>query len=257
MSTLDYIYYAIDYSNSLYHHGIHGMHWGIRRFQNPDGSWTTEGLKRRRKGAFQKHAEKKLNSQYDKAKKAGQAYEDTTKKEKEYLDKFTKSGETIRALEKERDKALDEMNEYKEKNNMFHPDDDGPMYKNYEDFTQGKIDKKGTALNDAYDKAEEAIRRAEDEQDEYFKKASDLDLKSWEGLKEVVYEETIYNRMADKYVEKYGDFEINDLKIDRKTKTYTDQFIEKAVDDSLEVLSGTMSKDKFNEKYNGTGWRMT
>jgi hypothetical protein len=30
----------------LYHHGILGMHWGIRRFQNSDGSLTAEGRKR-------------------------------------------------------------------------------------------------------------------------------------------------------------------------------------------------------------------
>jgi len=30
----------------LYHHGILGMHWGIRRFQNKDGSLTEAGKKR-------------------------------------------------------------------------------------------------------------------------------------------------------------------------------------------------------------------
>lgn len=34
------------YSNELYHHGIKGQKWGIRRYQNPDGSLTPEGRKR-------------------------------------------------------------------------------------------------------------------------------------------------------------------------------------------------------------------
>lgn len=33
-------------SNELYHHGIKGMHWGIRRFQNEDGSLTPAGRAR-------------------------------------------------------------------------------------------------------------------------------------------------------------------------------------------------------------------
>ena len=33
-------------NNALYHHGIKGQKWGIRRFQNADGSLTAEGIRR-------------------------------------------------------------------------------------------------------------------------------------------------------------------------------------------------------------------
>lgn len=38
------------YETELYHHGIKGQKWGVRRFQNPDGSYTKAGLNRRNDG---------------------------------------------------------------------------------------------------------------------------------------------------------------------------------------------------------------
>lgn len=42
------MYYNIynPYSSELYHHGILGQRWGIRRYQNEDGTLTDEGKKR-------------------------------------------------------------------------------------------------------------------------------------------------------------------------------------------------------------------
>lgn len=36
----------IEYETELYHHGIRGQKWGVRRFQNTDGSLTTKGKTR-------------------------------------------------------------------------------------------------------------------------------------------------------------------------------------------------------------------
>lgn len=38
--------YREPYPNELMHYGIEGMKWGVRRFQNEDGTWTTAGRER-------------------------------------------------------------------------------------------------------------------------------------------------------------------------------------------------------------------
>lgn len=40
------MYTEYDYNNELYHHGIKGMKWGVRRYQNADGSYTNAGRER-------------------------------------------------------------------------------------------------------------------------------------------------------------------------------------------------------------------
>lgn len=51
------------YNNELYHHGVKGQKWGVRRFQNKDGSLTRLGQKRADKQAkaIAKEAEKKAS----------------------------------------------------------------------------------------------------------------------------------------------------------------------------------------------------
>lgn len=50
-------------SNELMHHGIHGMRWGVRRYQNKDGSLTAAGRKRinRLDSEYQRLTGMKLN----------------------------------------------------------------------------------------------------------------------------------------------------------------------------------------------------
>lgn len=55
------IYYvgSLSYSDELTHHGILGQKWGVRRYQNPDGSLTPEG--KERYGSLGEHGKKNHN----------------------------------------------------------------------------------------------------------------------------------------------------------------------------------------------------
>ena len=47
--------------NELYHHGILGQKWGVRRYQNKDGTLTEEGKKRYDRDVRENNARKKEN----------------------------------------------------------------------------------------------------------------------------------------------------------------------------------------------------
>ena len=74
----------------LAHHGVKGQRWGVKRFQNPDGSLTQLGAKRR-------HYQTTLNDLDKKSTKGMAQYMRTNaklakseKKVSKYLDKYEK-----------------------------------------------------------------------------------------------------------------------------------------------------------------------
>lgn len=76
------MYTRTPYPNELYHHGIKGQKWGVRRYQRPDGKLTEAGQKRYHKRLVEKAViiggqAKFANARAENAKKK---YERTAKK---------------------------------------------------------------------------------------------------------------------------------------------------------------------------------
>ena len=79
--------------NALFHHGIKGQKWGIRRYQNPDGTLTEEG--RRRLESYIPD-ESKRNSYFKNRQKAFQ------------------NNKTLKRLENETHEAYKDLSNYKD-----------------------------------------------------------------------------------------------------------------------------------------------
>lgn len=87
----------------LQHHGIKGQRWGVRRFQNADGSLTSAGKKRYDKMSGTK-LHNKLQKQYDKSKGGtfGTAYGDNVSRvQKEQKDKKESVNKRLLSTNKE------------------------------------------------------------------------------------------------------------------------------------------------------------
>lgn len=88
--------------NELYHHGILNQKWGVRRYQNKDGSLTTEG-KRRAKLSSEERAKKSVN-------KRNKELSDMVKNRKLLSDKTLKDKVERIKLEKQfKDLAEDDL----------------------------------------------------------------------------------------------------------------------------------------------------
>lgn len=85
---MDYRAYVEFNYNDIYHHGIKGQRWGIRRYQNPDGSLTPAGEKHygKKLDKLTKKAAKDVNKMYLYAKSYNQTVDELD--ENYFYDKF-------------------------------------------------------------------------------------------------------------------------------------------------------------------------
>ena len=83
-----------EYPTYLVHYGIEGQKWGVRRFQNEDGTYTEEGLKRREKGHFISE-QRNTNKAFDKITSKMQRNQEKGKRvsDKKYNKQYNKAVE--------------------------------------------------------------------------------------------------------------------------------------------------------------------
>lgn len=94
------LYSNLDASSELYHHGILGQRWGIRRFQNKDGTLTEDGRKRYLKGIRNAHD-------------GGSVYDSKNKYHKAIMESI--SEDKLNNIQKHADEAIsaiDSVNKY-------------------------------------------------------------------------------------------------------------------------------------------------
>lgn len=154
------IYLRHAYPNELYHHGILGQKWGIRRYQNPDGSLTPAGKKRYYKadGTLTRKGRKEYGEQHATLMKQRAAEESKRKADEAF--KGTLSGKSINELKskgfKEDPDVSDSDSVYLTKkvntangkvkiSAMFRPDHEDPVNENDINMTINALNKHAPA----------------------------------------------------------------------------------------------------------------
>ena len=127
--------------NELYHHGVKGQRWGVRRYQNKDGTVTDRGKKR---------LAKDLKKEYTKNKTSAQPFrtsESYKQKLSSQIDKSLTNDDKKRILDtkakwlskvSESDKAEEQLTKLAEKNGKKFYDDEIITPELYMDYTKNK-----------------------------------------------------------------------------------------------------------------------
>ena len=110
------------YPNELYHYGILGMKWGVRRYQNKDGSYTKLGMERYRKAESAYNSAKK---NYNDAKNGG-------------------NNAQIKSTKRSMQNAKKKLNSaYKQLSNDYRADQGRELYTKGKTITNNKMKREG------------------------------------------------------------------------------------------------------------------
>ena len=126
-------------NNELYHHGIKNMKWGIRRFQNKDGSLTPAGKKRYDKEVAKLKAEKKkLRNEISVQKKADKLKQ--LEKERDVLKAQSKNLKKNSKTTTQEDKQAETIEQKRER--LLKSTDAKELYENRALLTKNELDER-------------------------------------------------------------------------------------------------------------------
>lgn len=194
-----FMYYRIQYSNELYHYGITGQKWGIRRYQNEDGSLTPEGKKRY--GKLVKYYEDAVNKsrkvyQNEKLGKIDKKIESDAKIA------TTKYGNELEKLSREEimhiDKLLAEYADYKGFSNRKNRKNSNSI--------KTKIQKKGYKIASNYVTQKDASKtrnRVFNELNKIEKSGATISAKDIEAIKSEIQKDAPSDKKIDDILNKY------------------------------------------------------
>lgn len=141
------MYTELIYSSSLYHHGIKGQHWGVRRYQNEDGTLTSAG-----KARYYKTEYKPAKAEYKEAKselrKARKDYNKKFDKAQKYEDAHNNSANDTDKIAAKRNKKWSEVDkaEARYENAINRHDASKEAYKETSKEVWNNVDKKKLAI---------------------------------------------------------------------------------------------------------------
>lgn len=94
----------VPYANELYHQGIKGQRWGVRRFQNEDRTWTAAGKARYGSGKIEKKARREREA-IERVRRTAKTDEDIAREKEETARRNAERAERDQAkLDARRDK---------------------------------------------------------------------------------------------------------------------------------------------------------